>query len=116
MGWGLEVRGIRTVMDALDDIGVTIQGDIIYVTGTNVRYAVYQEYGTSDILPRPAMRKARDHVQRRVPAIVEGSDNMEQAVLKVAVAIEREWRQNIRDMDIIDTGNYRDSVRFERVD
>lgn len=116
MDFGMNMRGFKSVMDAFDDIAVTIEGDIIYVTGTNVRYAVYQEYGTSDILPRPAMRKARDTVSRKVDSIVEDADSMEQAILKVAVEVEREWTQNIKDFDIIDTGNYRDSIRFERVD
>lgn len=102
-------------MNALDDISLRIEGNVIYVTGTSVEYAVYQEFGTSSISARPAMRTAASSVERRIGDVAGGSESVDEMVKKVALEIQREWVQNIEDMDIIDTGNYHDSIKTQRV-
>lgn len=115
MGWGMQLLGLGNILAAFDNLKLSVEGDTIYVTGTNVEYAVYQEFGTSAIAARPAMRKAVSTVKRNIGSIVSDASSEEEVVKLVALAIEREWKQNIRDMDIIDTGTYRDSVRAEKV-
>lgn len=114
-GWGVNLRGLVSLVGAFDDVEVAIEGDVVYAVGTDVHYAVYQEFGTSAIAARPAMRKATSTIERSLGAITMGADSEEEAVKRVALALEREWKQNIVDMDIIDTGNYLNSVRAQRV-
>lgn len=114
-GWGVQLLGLGNILAALDNLELAVEGDTIYVTGSNVEYSVYLEFGTSKMAARPAMRKAISTVGRNVGSIVSGASSEEEAVKLVALAIEREWKQNIVDMDIIDTGNYLNSVRAEKV-
>lgn len=114
-GWGVQLLGLGNILAAFDSLELAIEGDTIYVTGTNVEYAVYQEFGTSAIAARPAMRKAIATVGRNLGSVASDASSEEEAVKLVALELEREWKQNIVDMDIIDTGNYLNSVRAEKV-
>lgn len=111
----MQLFGLGNIVAALDNLKLSVEGDTVYVTGSSAEYSVHLEFGTSRMGARPAMRKAVSTVSRNLGSIASDASSEEEVVKLVALAIEREWKRNIVDMDIIDTGNYLNSVRAEKV-
>lgn len=111
MGWGVNLMGYANVLQTLQDLKFRFDGNTVYVVGTSVSYAVYQEYGTSRMQAQPYLRPAVREVSNNMASIVGDAENEEQVIKKIALAVEREAKQNAP----VDTSNLKNSIRAEKV-
>jgi hypothetical protein len=90
-----------------------------YYVGTNVEYAIYLEYGTSKMDPKPFFRPVIAEARRDLNAFIRDNtdfkgqniDSPDKLVKVVAFAIERRVKEVITEKGLIDTGAMRASVR-----
>jgi hypothetical protein len=121
MSWGASVRGIGNVVSAFDAVRTRFDGDTVYIVGPTVEYAVYQDQGTSSIEARPFVKPAAERVQNNLRGkagqfLDPTADLTEHAVVKaVALAVEREMKQIVREKDIWDLGTLHASIGAVRV-
>jgi len=115
----LELEGFERVLESLGDIEDDIRGAGTVTVGTGVEYAVYLEFGTSDMDPTPFFRPAL--AELRVQGVegfiatnndltVEQIDDLDSLVEVVALSLERRIKEIIRKKSLIDTGTLRASV------
>lgn len=118
-GWGVKLLGFGRMLDGLKDVQVKLNDDAVYVVGTNVEYAVYQELGTSKMDAQPylfpaaraAERNPRAYVRRHTNTSIEAQSSMEDVVKVIALAIERDAAERAP----WDTGNLAGSIRSVQV-
>lgn len=123
-GWGLNLVGFASAIDTLEDIAMQWNGDTLYVAGPTVKYAIYQEEGTSKMEARPFMKPAAERVQADVLGHAErmaGSQNIdisnEEGLLRaVALAVQNEGKRIADRKGIRDTGTLIASISIEKVD
>lgn len=111
MGWGAKLIGFGSVMNALDDIQVKLDDDVVYVVGTNVEYAIYQEFGTRNMEPNSFLFPAAREAQRNVQTIAGDANSVEEAVKRISLFIEKRAAEEAP----VDTGNLQASVRSEKI-
>lgn len=111
MSWGAKLIGFNAVMDMFDSIQTRIEGNAVYVVGTNVEYAVWVETGTTKMEAQPYLRPAMNEADRNIKSIVGDAGSTNEAVKRVALFIERKAAENAP----VDTGNLQASIRTERV-
>lgn len=111
MGWGATLVGLGGVMDALDAIEVQFGDEVVYVVGTNVEYAVHQEFGTSRMPPQPYLFPAAREVNREIETIAADHASIDAIVRAAALEIER--RAKIKAP--VDTGRLRSSITAQRI-
>lgn len=105
-GFSETVRAFKQVRDFADD------DDIVYVVGTNVRYAAYVEFGTSRNTAQPYLRPAARQVARSPGTHIRGDyETLSGFIRAVALAIER----LAKDKAPVETGNLEGSIRAERI-
>jgi hypothetical protein len=115
----VEVEGFRRVLESLEDIQDDIRGAGTVTIGTGVEYAVYLEFGTSDMDPKPFFRPAL--AELRVQGVerflrsntnlsAEQIDELETLVDAVGLALERRIKEIITKKSLIDTGTLRASI------
>jgi len=109
----VELRGFEAALnelnqriDALEELG-----DDRWLVGTGVEYAVYLEFGTSEMNPKPFVRPALRRVSRDVETIARDADDAGEIVQRIAFRLEAEIKQVITRKGLIDTGTLRASVR-----
>lgn len=108
VGWGVKLLGFSRVMNGFDDlINVQLEDDVVWVTGSRVPYAVYQEFGTSKMAAQPFLFPAAREAQRNIGRITQGAQSVEEAVKLVALWIEGEAAKRA---PVGDTGNLQASV------
>lgn len=114
-----DVVGVRSLVsdfDAMKDAAV----ESTWVVGTNVRYSVYLEFGTSRMPPYPFMRPAVEYVMRnQADAIADHSESVAALVKRLALAIERRAKHyassGVPPGPDVQTGTLRGSIRAEKV-
>jgi hypothetical protein len=112
MGFGVQVLGFSALSNALSDlVDIQLKDDVVYVVGTNVEYAIYQEFGTRHQSGQPYLFPAARSVEREMGRVAGRADNVADAVKLVALEIERRAAQNAP----VDTGNLQASIRSERI-
>lgn len=111
MVWGARFLGFTGMMNALDQIEVQIESDAVYVVGTNVEYAVYQEFGTSQMPAQSFLRPAAQEVQQAIPLLALNHPSMDELVKAAALQVERKAKEKAP----VDTGNLRNSIRTVKV-
>lgn len=139
MGWGMNLRGFGSVMGALDALSLSFDDDVMYVTGTNVEYAVHLEAGTRGHPPypfvRPAVSEFKANPERFIGknadiGIAEAAMRGEEALVKtVALAFESQIKRNVTaagggprspgtdpEHPRRQTGNLAASIRAVRID
>jgi hypothetical protein len=87
--------------------------------GTAVNYAVYVEFGTSKMDPRPYLRPAVSEAKSDLEEFIDENTNTtarsitsaSDLVQTVALALERRVKEIITEKGIIDTGTLRASIR-----
>lgn len=87
--------------------------------GTAVEYAIYIEFGTSKMDPKPFFRPALTEAQRDLSAFVRDNtettlsqiDGPQELVRTIAFALERRVKEIITEKGLIDTGAMRASVQ-----
>lgn len=108
----LEVSGVDTVNEIIeeteDEMTEGVEG---WTIGTNIRYASFQEFGTSYQSGTPHVRPGFDKGISEFESIVQSSENAAQAITRLAFRIER----YIKQFAPVDTGDLRDSYRAERI-
>lgn len=118
MGWDLDVDGIETTASQIETRAENIK-DVKYVVGTDVEYAVYLEFGTSEMPPYPFARPAvEDVMTEQADQIVDEAETVQEAVRDIAFAIERRMTYYTSEGPPgpgVVTGNLKDSIRAERI-
>lgn len=112
MSFGVQVLGFSALSSALSDlVDIQLKDDAVYVVGTNVEYAVYQEFGTRHTASQPFLFPAARSVERDMGRVAGQAQSVPDAVKLVALEIERRAAQNAP----VDTGNLQGSIRSERI-
>lgn len=114
MSFGVQTLGFTRLMDGIQDlIDIQLAGDTVYVVGTNVEYAIHQEYGTKNMDAQPYLRPAARAVQRSIPRIADQKDpaTVEELIKVVALEIENLAAR----FAPVDSGNLQGSISAEKV-
>jgi len=115
----LELEGYRRVLDSLEELEDQLRGGGPVTVGTGVEYAVYLEFGTSDMDPKPFFRPVLAELRIEGPeSFVEKHSQLEAAQIEdlddlisaVGLTIERRVKEVITRKGLIDTGTLRASV------
>lgn len=97
-----------SVLDALDYDGF---GSARYVVGTNAKYAIYVEYGTSSNRAQPYLRPAVESGVSNLDSIANDADSPQELAEALALRIEEEAKREAP----VDTGNLQNSITAERL-
>lgn len=112
MTFSANVTGFASIISGIESmIDVQLKDDTVFIVGTNVEYAVYQEYGTRHMEPQSFLRPAARDVKRNIGEVIKNAESMEAATEEVALQIER----RAKELAPVDTGNLRSSITTERV-
>lgn len=116
--WGTKLLGFNQTMDMFKRIQTQWDGNAVYIVGSNVEYAIYQEMGTSNMPAQPFLRPAVRDWQRDPDAYISRHTNhdgdfesIDELIRVSALAIERDASERAP----ADTGNLQGSIRSERV-
>lgn len=111
MGFGAHVLGVGELTRELTESIDRLDGEAVWVVGTNVEYAAYVEFGTSRMKAQPYLLPAARRVARTPSRHVNDYASLDGFIKQVALAIEREAKDNAP----VDTGNLQGSITAERV-
>jgi hypothetical protein len=122
-GWGMSITGLAETIDLFREIQMQWSGDTLYVAGPTVKYAVYQELGTSQIEARPFMGPAAERVQANAEthaqqmAASQGINiaSEDGLVRALALAVQNEGKRIANQKGVRDTGALIASISIERV-
>lgn len=104
------VSGFGAMMQAFDEIEDSMVVQNSYSIGTNVRYAPFQEFGTSYQSGTPHLRPGFDQALAEFEQISATSETASQTLQRLALEVERQTKQNAP----VDTGHLKNSYRAER--
>jgi hypothetical protein len=113
-----DLGGLNSLREEFDDEIKDWSGGASAYVGTAVEYAVYLEYGTSKMDPKPFFRPALNEARGDLGAFlrdntqtaVENIDSASELVRTLALALERRVKEIITEKGLIDTGTLRASV------
>jgi hypothetical protein len=105
---GANLIGMGNVLDLLD---YDEFGEVRYVVGTNVRYSIYVEYGTSSMEAQPYLRPAIEDAIRSLDTHVDDADSPEELAEQLALHVEKVAKDEVP----VDTGNLKNSIEAERI-
>lgn len=108
---GIDILGYASVIEDLDDVRDAVSTTEQWKVGTNVEYAVYVEFGTSDQAAQPYLRPAARSALRDFDSVVGSVDDADELVEELALRIE----EKAKDRAPVDTGNLRRSIEAERL-
>lgn len=111
MSWTSKFVGYGAMINEIDNLKINIKSNAVYVVGTNVKYSIFVEYGTSRMSSQPYFRPAIRHAERRIPELAQRAGSTDELVKLVALAIERK----AAELAPVDTGNLQASIKAERV-
>jgi hypothetical protein len=115
----LQVQGLQNLKESLDDLEADLTGERRFIVGTNVSYAIYLEFGTKKMDPRPFFRPAiselrqsgvDDFLKDNTNLTAERIEDLDSLVRALALALERRVKKIITNKSIIDTGTLRASI------
>jgi phage gpG-like protein len=115
----LQIQGLQNLRESLDDLEADLTGERRFLVGTNVSYAIFLEFGTKKMDPRPFFRPAiaeirrkgvDDFLQDNTQLSAKRIENLDSLVRALALALERRVKQIITEKGIIDTGTLRASI------
>lgn len=118
----VESNGIRAQLEGLKAERRDWTGGPTYHVGTAVEYAVYLEFGTSKMDPKPFFRPAIVEARRDLESFVADNtetslrqiDAVDELVETIAFALERRVKEIITEKGLVDTGALRASVQAVR--
>ena len=114
MTFSADLSGVEQLRAALREEIADAETTVDYQVGTAVEYAIYLEFGTRDMNPKPFVRPAVDDVESRLDQLAAEADSADELVTRVALALEREIKQTITRKGLIDTGTLRASITAVR--
>ena len=116
--WGATLVGLDGMLDTIDAVSDSLT-NVEWKCGTNAKYSVHVEYGTSSMQANRAMRDAVEQVQRESDAIADRVDSTDELCKQLAMRIEELWKAGVRGElsgpERVDTANYLNSIRAEKV-
>lgn len=119
MGWGVNLIGMSSVLDALDALTIELGTDAVYVVGSDVEYSIHQELGTRDMAPNPFLQPAKRDAERNLGRIAQQASSGDDLVRRVALYVEKRAKHyattGVPPGPDVDTGTLRASIEAERV-
>ncbi|PCR89317.1 HK97-gp10 family putative phage morphogenesis protein [Natrinema ejinorense] len=119
-GFDFDIKGLEAHKRQLREERDKWTGDGgTWYVGTAVEYAVYLEYGTSKMDPKPFFRPALAEAEQDLSAFVRDNtrktlsqiDGPRELVKTIAFALERRVKEIITEKGLIESGTMRASVR-----
>lgn len=116
MPWTAQLIGVGSVLDSIDDIQLVLDENVVYVVGTNIEYAPYVEFGTSNMAAQPHFWPIVRQVEREIPSIAKRGDveTLGDAVQAVALEVERRLKATGSPVPV-DTGTLKGSYEAREV-
>jgi hypothetical protein len=123
MGWGMTLAGFANAVNVLEAIKAEWSGGTLYLVGPTVRYAIYNELGTSKMEARPFMEPAAERVQANPEAYAtrmastHGIDISSESgfVRALALAVQDESKRIANAKGVRDTGDLIASISIEKI-
>lgn len=107
----MRLDGVGALEEGLEMMEMAMTSGDSWSIGTNVRYAPYQEFGTSYQSGTPHLRPGFDTVvNMKANQIISNHDDADVIVRKIAREIERQTKLKAP----VDTGHLKNSYRSER--
>lgn len=114
----LDLDGLEETYEALDRLEDRWTGGGRWVVGTGVEYAIYLEFGTRHMDPKPFLRPAVTELQRGVGQFIRANtnttleeiDDVEELLRTIAFGLERRIKEIITQKGLVATGTLRASV------
>lgn len=107
----MKLLGTSTFLSALDDFTDQFTTDEAWVIGTNVEYAIHQEYGTRDQAGTPHVRPAIDDTRVQMARFATRASGLDEFMRLTALYLEGEIRRNAP----VDTGHLRRSYTSQKI-
>jgi hypothetical protein len=115
----VDLSGMASLQETIDNLQDDIETTVTWVTGTAVEYAIYLEFGTRDMDPKPFVRPAARVYESNLEAAIaadtnttlQAIDDADQLVKVVAFGLERRIKKIITAKGLVETGTLRASVR-----
>lgn len=106
-----DLTGTASLVSTLDGIDERWTTDVTYVVGTDVKYAIHVEYGTSKMAAQPYLRPAAERTNRQLDQIAAQADDVEEFVRLAALEVEAISKEVVP----VDTGNLQSSITAQRI-
>lgn len=118
-GWGLKIFGMQKVRRMLENLSIEVGTDAVYVVGSSVEYAVYQELGTSRMEANPFLQPAAEDARQRIPVLARQANTGSELVRLVALYVERRAKHyastGVPPGPDVKSGNLRGSIEAQRI-
>lgn len=132
----VNLAGYANVLGGLEELADQFSGDVVYVVGTNTKYAVHLEFGTRKMQQypwfRPAVREFNKNPERFISKhtskSIDDLDGEDEVAKTIAGALEKRLKQNVSAGDVsgrspdvepghpkVQTNNLRASIEAEKV-
>lgn len=94
--FGVNLNGLGIVLTNLELLERSVSTEEEWAVGTPVPHGLYLEVGTAKMQPYPWLGPAvRDVLKNEAPGIFEQSDDADEAIEKVAKAVEKQAKTNV---------------------
>lgn len=117
--WEVELENFEAVVAELQEITIELDADAVYVTGSGVEYAVYQELGTRHMEPNPFLRPAVRDARRNMDQLAASATSANNLIKRIALYIERRAKHyattGVPPGPDVDTNTLRSSIKARRV-
>lgn len=106
----MDLLGTAAFLDGVDDMVETFTSDSEgYRLGTNVEYALAQEFGASTHPGTPHFRPGMDATQAKMAQLAVQASNLDEFLKLTAY----QWQSEVQSRSPVDTGNLRASYTVE---
>lgn len=106
----VHTSGFAIAIKQLHDMASVWDDNPVYIVGTPVHYAPYQEFGSSQNAAQPYMRPAVRKARGQIKSEMRKADDMDDAVSALADIVLKESQRNAP----VRTGKLRDSIYKEK--
>ncbi len=126
MSMGLQLFGLNQLINTFQAAQDIVEGPT-WIVGTNVEYAAYVEFRTSQNKAYPYIRPGTRKAMRKFDQVAARSDDTEELVKNLALEIEKQTKKHMKQVEettdvdwrpgghLIDTGKLINSIEAERL-